>query len=256
MEDGLANLIAHPLRTIFRPGFWLHGGLFGAALGAMIAQQLGYVPHLSLFAASLAVGLPLYEMFSRIGCHTYGCCYGAPATVPSCHLLWRLFPFAPVTYDHPTDYAVTRVEPSLLGRPLIPIQLISAALFFLLFACVSLPLTVYTTPQLSGAATLAFHAAVRLATETCRADYRGARGAVSSTGQMALVQAAGAGAWLAYVLYVGAATPGELNFRNLWEQERLETCASVALVGIVVYGIHIGEIGTWVPNSNTEKSTS
>ncbi|KAJ7075736.1 hypothetical protein B0H15DRAFT_649864 [Mycena belliarum] len=140
MEDGMARLRVQPLRTIFRPGFWLHGGLFGAGVGALVAQMAGYVPDFRLFAASLAVGLPVYEMFSRIGCHSYGCCYGCPVepiqglpSSPRSRLLWRAFPYSAVTYDHPTDYAVTRAEPRLLRQPLIPIQLISATLFLLLF---------------------------------------------------------------------------------------------------------------------------
>lgn len=247
MEDGLERLLAHPFRTIFRPGFWLHGGLLGAAFGAVVAQQLGYVPSLPLFAASLAVGLPLYETFSRIGCHTYGCCYG-PRASASVHPLWRLFPFPAATYDHLTDYAVTRLEPKLLGQPLVPIQLISAALFFLLFACVSLPLAIYTTPQLAGAATLVCHAAVRLGTETCRADYRGG-GAVSATGKMAFVQAAGAAMWLAYVLCVGSSTVVELDLHDILSVERWQTCAMAAVLGIVAYGVHVDEIGTWVPKT-------
>ncbi|KAJ6544375.1 hypothetical protein B0H19DRAFT_1267650 [Mycena capillaripes] len=43
MEDGIAQLIAHPLRTIFRPGFWLHGGLFGAAVGAMKSKPVQWM---------------------------------------------------------------------------------------------------------------------------------------------------------------------------------------------------------------------
>jgi prolipoprotein diacylglyceryltransferase len=259
MEDGLVRLLSHPLPTIFRPGFWLHGGLFGAGIGAIISHQLGYVPSLPLFAAGLAVGLPMYETFSRVGCHTYGCCYGPPATSGSGHALWRLFPFPPAIYDHPTDYAVTRLEPKLLNQPLIPIQLISATLFFLLFACMSLLLAVHTTPQLAGSVTLACHAAVRLITETCRADYRGARsGGISSTGKMALIQAAGSGLWLAYAVSWGASTPVQefkLDLASMLARECLETCTMAALMGILAFGVHIDKIGTWVPKNKNAQHT-
>ncbi|KAJ7499930.1 hypothetical protein FB451DRAFT_1385586 [Mycena latifolia] len=256
MEDGIARLVAQPLRTIFRPGFWLHGGLFGAAVGGVIAQLAGYVPNFQLFAASLAVGLPLYETFSRIGCHTYGCCYGCPVeSIPGMssrsrsHLLWRMFPYAAVTYDHPTDYAVTRAEPKLLQQPLIPIQLISATLFFLLFACISLPMAAYRSPEIAGAVTLAYHAAIRLATETCRADYRGSNGWISTTGRMALLQATIA---IAAILYIHS-TPDTLRtvafavWSDVLEDGRLYASAAAVAVGTVVYGIHVEEIGTWIP---------
>ncbi|KAJ6579681.1 Prolipo protein diacylglyceryl transferase-domain-containing protein [Mycena vulgaris] len=255
-EDGLARLIAAPLRTIFRPGFWLHGGLFGAAVGALISQRTGYVPNFQLFAASLAVGFPLYETFSRIGCHTYGCCYGCPVEsipgVPSSirsRLLWRMLPYAPVSYNHPTDYAVTRAEPKLLRQPLIPIQLISATLFFLLFACISLPLAAYKSPELAGAVTLACHAAIRLVTETCRADYRGPNnGWISTTGRMAIVQASIA---IAAVLYILSSTTlhtvAFADWADVLEDGRLYAAASAVAVGMVVYGTHVEEIGTWIP---------
>ncbi|KAJ7174675.1 hypothetical protein C8R46DRAFT_92932 [Mycena filopes] len=266
MEDGLARLVAQPLRTIFRPGFWLHGGLFGAAVGGIFAHHLGYVPDFKLFAASLAIGLPLYEFFSRIGCHTYGCCWGTHdaqtkdiAGAASCHrsnsnFLWRLFPYEAVTYSHPTDYAVTRAEPQLLGQPLLPIQLISATLFFLLFALVSLPLAAFVSPQLAGAVTLAGHAVVRLATETCRADYRGeATGwlRVSATGRMALAQAAIALAAMAYVVFsqttIHPATVAPWS--DVLADGRLSASAMAVVVGTIVYGVHVEEIGTWIPEA-------
>ncbi|KAJ7165704.1 Prolipo protein diacylglyceryl transferase-domain-containing protein [Mycena crocata] len=258
MEDGIAQFIAQPVRTFFRPGYWLHGGLFGAAVGAILAHQLGYVPDFVRFAASLAVGLPLYETFSRIGCHTYGCCYGCPvesmAGVPSSRrsrVLWKLVPFNPVTYNHPTDYAATRNEPRLLRQPLIPIQLISATLFFLLFTFISVPLVVYRSPEIAGSVTLAAHAAIRLVTETCRADYRGSTaGGISTTGKMALIQ--GAIALVAILCILSRPTSHSMTFEH-WANildGRLRTSAMAAAVGTLVYGVHSEEIGTWIPESD------
>ncbi|KAJ7124428.1 Prolipo protein diacylglyceryl transferase-domain-containing protein [Mycena epipterygia] len=254
MEDGIAQLIAQPLRTIFRPGFWLHGGLFGAAVGAFISQSTGYVPNFHLFIGSLAVGLPIYETFSRIGCHTYGCCYGCPVeSIPSCRSrsLWRIFPYAPVTYSHPTDYAVTRAEPKLLAQPLIPIQLISATLFFLLFTAISLPLAAYRSPELAGAVTLVGHAIIRLVTETCRADYRGATGSwISATGRMAIVQASIGIAAVLFILSANTYHTGAFaDWSNVLDDGRIDAAAAAVVVGTVVYGVHVEEIGTWIPEN-------
>ncbi|KAJ7277547.1 hypothetical protein C8J57DRAFT_187026 [Mycena rebaudengoi] len=229
------------------------------AVGAIIAWQMGYVPDFPLFASSLAVGLPLYETFSRVGCHTYGCCYGCSVIsipgIPSAtrsRLLWRMFPLAAVTYDHPTDYAVTRAEPKLLGQPLIPIQLISAALFLLQFLCISLPLAVYCSPLLSGAVTLVLHSAIRLIIETCRADYRGTRTRwLSTTGKIAVTQAAMAMTAVAYLVW--ARIPHATVFAEwstVLEDGRLPTCITAMAMGIVVYGVHVEEIGKWIPESD------
>ncbi|KAF7354588.1 Phosphatidylglycerol--prolipoprotein diacylglyceryl transferase [Mycena sanguinolenta] len=263
MEDGVLKLVKQPIRTVFRPGFWLHGGLFGAAVGGIISYYIGYVPNFTLFAASLAIGLPLYETFSRIGCHTYGCCYGCPVesmhrlSSPKPHSLWRMFPYAAVTYNHPRDYAVTRAEPKLLGQPLLPIQLISATIFFLLFAFVSLPLAVYGSAEIAGAVTLAGHAAVRLVTETCRADYRGqSNGPISTTGRMAVLQGAIAVAAVVYILLQDSFHPiGFADWSNVFDDGRLPSSVMAVAVGTVVYGLHVDEIGTWVPDSVVPEKT-
>ncbi|KAK7026559.1 Phosphatidylglycerol--prolipo protein diacylglyceryl transferase [Favolaschia claudopus] len=259
MEDGIRKFVAQPLRTFLRPGFWLHGGLFGAAVGTVIAYRAGYVPNFSIYAASLAIGLPLYETFSRLGCHTYGCCYGCPVDmingVPSTrsHLLWRMLPYSPVTYNHPSDYAATRAEPKLLHQPLLPIQLISATAFFLLFAIVSLPLAVYVSPELAGVVTLAAHAAVRLLTETCRADFRGQiNGSMSSTGKMAILQGFVGFAAVAYILFFenDFRAAHVANWSHVLNDGRLSASSLAVVVGTVVYGVHIEEIGRWVPEND------
>ncbi|KAJ7277555.1 Prolipo protein diacylglyceryl transferase-domain-containing protein [Mycena rebaudengoi] len=248
-DDGMPQLLSRPLRTIFRPGFWLYGGILGAATGALLAQHRGYVPNMSRFAASLAVGLPLDEFFGRLGCASYGCCYGAaagPNGRPT-HFLWRLFPFSPAIYRHPSDYAVTRAEPKLLNEPLIPIQRISATIFLILFACISVPLACYSTAQIAGAVTLLGHAAVRVMTETCRADYRGPRhGGLTTTGKMALLEAMAALVWLGYerTMPVDRVV---LDWSRAFEAERMRACAIAAGVGIALYGVHVDQIGTWVP---------
>ncbi|KAJ7683838.1 hypothetical protein B0H17DRAFT_1204830 [Mycena rosella] len=144
-----------------------------------------------------------------------------------------------------SDYTVTR----FVGQPLVPIQLISAALF-LLFVGVSLPLAVYVLSQLAGAATLGYHAALRLATQMCRADFRGGSGGtLMSTGKMALTQAAASVLWLAYVCSTGRSTAVPLDLATILSGDRLGTCAMATVVGIVAYGVHIDQIGTWVPRS-------
>ncbi|KAJ6579668.1 hypothetical protein DFH09DRAFT_1147221 [Mycena vulgaris] len=76
---------------------------------------------------------------------------------------------------------------------------------------------------------------------------------------MALVQAAAAAVWLAYVCCAGS-PPARLDFRDILSGERMETCALAAAIGILAYGVHIDQIGTWIPQKtgvkDSEKSES
>ncbi|CAK5272499.1 unnamed protein product [Mycena citricolor] len=258
LEDGWKKLLARPIRTLLRPGFWLHGGMFGAAIGAAAADASGLVPDFARFGASLAVGLPLYEVFSRIGCHTYGCCYGCRAVEEgSRSWLWCLLPFPAVRYSHPTDYAATRLDPRLLHVPLLPIQLISAALFLMLFAGVSVPLALHASPELAGAATVALHAAVRLVTETCRADDRGGNGRVSTTGKLALAQGSIGLSAASYILFFREHGPELLPAAFVpWTAGtsdcRIYASLGALLLGTLVYGVHVDQIGNWVPDADSK----
>ena len=153
---------------------------------------------------------------------------------------------------------VTRAEPKLLCQPLLPIQLISATLFFLLFALVALPLVTFAPPELAGAVTLAAHAAIRLLTETGRADYRGpSNGWISATGRMALIQGLVAIVALVYDVLAAEHTSRPVAFADwasVFDDGRLNTAAMAAAVGSVVYGIHVEEIGSWIPERGARPS--
>lgn len=325
LEDGgFAALRARPLKTLLRPGFWLHGGLLGAGTGGVSAFALGFTDlgGLTRVAGAMMVGLPLYEFWSRIGCHTFGCCYGmevacseegadrhrrlkeangpgedivkeiaksagppspSPAStvkVAPHHmgLLWGLFPFSAVVYDHPTFFAATRLEPWLLGRPLVPIQLITASLSLLTFLAIGVPLisgallggdTAPTALWVAGLSTLATHGVTRLITERWRADFRGgtrasagraagaAEWSLSTTGKIALAQTALAALALGCVLSYGPTAAAEVVSTNEgWEMglrklvgvlfAAAPTAALAIALGTVVYGVHVGQVGAWV----------
>jgi len=59
------------------PGFALWGGLFSGMITILITtHQFDWDP-LFIFDAA-AFGLPLAQMFGRVGCLNYGCCHGRP----------------------------------------------------------------------------------------------------------------------------------------------------------------------------------
>ncbi|KAL0569317.1 hypothetical protein V5O48_012650 [Marasmius crinis-equi] len=254
-EDGLKQLLYAPIPTIFRPGFWLHGGIAGATFAAIYLYYVGEVTDLVTFGGSLAIGLPLFEFFSRIGCHCYGCCYGRPLTpeeLSKARRFWLVFP--PVVYSHPSNSVLSRSRPSWVGVPLVPIQLASAVTFFSLFAGVAVPLLiVYAVPvPVVGCIILIGHALIRLLTERYRSDYRGegvkALGLSTTTGFLALTQmmvAASTLVWMAGRGGDSSITTPSGSLHQLGSPSLGGSLSSFGL-GALVYGIHKGKIGYWV----------
>ncbi|ESK94891.1 hypothetical protein Moror_14058 [Moniliophthora roreri MCA 2997] len=245
-EDGLKQFVYAPISTCLRPGFWLHGGIAGAAVSSSYLYHIGAIPSIDAFCGALAVGLPLYEFFSRIGCHCYGCCYGRPLTQEMKNDGKFLF-VGPAIYSHPFMSALARAHPSWVGVPLLPIQLVSAVLFLVLFLFIAIPLvTLVQIPLASAGCIVLFgHSTIRLWTEKYRADYRGKQGvmSLSTTGVMAVLQP------LASVLGI------------MWmnSTKGLEQASGVHLdglhwpsilfslgLGVLVYGGHRGKIGQWI----------
>ncbi len=93
-------------------GFVFYGGVYGACLTAFI-----YCRHCRIdwweMAECLVPVIPLFHVFGRIGCFLTGCCYGVETPV---------FGIA---------FSESEIAPN--GVPLLPVQLIEAAVELLLF---------------------------------------------------------------------------------------------------------------------------
>lgn len=108
------------VKLILAPGFNLQGGILIGMLTLISYATISNIPILPLFdGCSLAVALG--EAIGRIGCHTYGCCWGKPSA--------GLFSIA---YQN-KDAKVIRMKPHLYSVYLHPVQLYSAFVSFLLF---------------------------------------------------------------------------------------------------------------------------
>ncbi|KAF9266916.1 hypothetical protein L218DRAFT_1074761 [Marasmius fiardii PR-910] len=247
-EDGLKQFFHAPLPTLFRPGFWLHGGIVGAVFTSIYLAYTGTIPDIITLWGSLAVGLPLFEFFSRIGCHCYGCCYGRPFIAGDLSktgtVFWYLFP--PVVHSHASSSALSRVRPSWVGVPLIPIQLASAAGFLGLFFCtVPLIAILEVSVPVTGCIVLIGHSFFRFFTERFRGDYRGegVKGIrwFTTTGLMALLQLTVAASLLIWMVLTRDLTATV----NLGEPSMKMVSFSFSL-GALVFGIHKGKIGYWM----------
>lgn len=164
----LPSIIEDPsimLRTL-ADGWVVYGGILGGILGAYLFCRRHKLPTLKYFDIAIA-SVALAQGFGRIGCFFAGCCYGVPTDSA----------FS-VTF---TNSQIVPAE--LLGVPLVPTQLISSALDFLLF--VFLVLLYRRKKHIPGqcmAAYLICYSAGRFVLEFFRGDLiRGSVGAISTS---------------------------------------------------------------------------
>ena len=169
----IASIVEKKHHTFTVGGASFVGILFAPWLVILVQKSLNayfpcFLPVLPVLAA-MAVAYTLGEGLGRLGCISFGCCYGK--RLGDCHpLLQRLFARSYVIFEGPTKKAI--YEGSLSGEPLVPIQAIT---------CVISCLTALTGTALflAGWYGTAFLLCLvvtqvwRILSETLRADFRG-----------------------------------------------------------------------------------
>ncbi|MCK9615341.1 MAG: prolipoprotein diacylglyceryl transferase [Candidatus Omnitrophica bacterium] len=149
------NFLLNPLEILLsRSGFVFYGGV---VFGIIALYALAKLHKINFFKLSdiIVSGVPLAHAFGRLGCFSYGCCYGRPTD----SFLGVLFP-----KDSPAGFAGVRV---------IPTQLIEALSLFLLFlALIFLRKRKKFDGQLL-AFYLIFYSIIRFIIEFLRGDPRG-----------------------------------------------------------------------------------
>jgi len=109
------EFLAHPFQILIgRSGFVFYGGVIFGLISSYFLAKRNKINFLQ-FCDIVGVGIPLAHAFGRIGCFSYGCCYGQPTTS------WIGVLFPP---DSPAGF---------LGAKVIPTQLIEALFLFILF---------------------------------------------------------------------------------------------------------------------------
>lgn len=107
------EIMKNPSSMLGTDGFVVYGGIIGGILAGYIycrIRKLNFLKYFDLMMPSIALG----QGFGRIGCFLAGCCYGRETLCP-----------LSVTFTH-SDFAPN-------GIPLIPTQIYSSLLDFLLF---------------------------------------------------------------------------------------------------------------------------
>lgn len=132
--------------------------------------------------AALSISYTLGEGFGRLACLSYGCCYGKPVAESS-QFMQKLFKNANQIFYG--DNKKVAYEAGLCGKPLIPIQAITA----ILYCCGALIGTLLFLQSYFTSAlllTITLTQIWRIISETMRADFRGLS-TISSYQKMGLV---------------------------------------------------------------------
>lgn len=170
----LVAILVEKKRHTFTIGGASFVGILIAPGAILLAEQLAnlffpcQLPMLPVLAA-MAIAYTLGEGLGRLGCISFGCCYGK-ALKDSSPFLQRLFSRNTFVFQGATKKAV--YEGKFAGEPLIPIQAVTSVLY-------CLTATMATFLFLRGHFMVALILAIsvsqlwRILSETLRADFRG-----------------------------------------------------------------------------------
>lgn len=170
----LVAILVEKKRHTFTIGGASFVGILIAPWAILLAERIlgGFfdcrLPMLPVLAA-MAIAYTLGEGLGRLGCISFGCCYGK--RLRDCRpFLQRLFGRASVVFDGPTKKAI--YEGKLGGEPLIPIQAMTCILYCLVAIAGSF---LFLTGHCAAAFVLSIAVTQiwRILSETLRADFRG-----------------------------------------------------------------------------------
>lgn len=231
------QLFKHPLRTIIKPGYMLHGGIAGGTVALFAISEMTGIPFLRLLDAP-AFGLCLGEAIARLGCYVYGCCWGRPTNSR----------FG-VRYTSP-ESKVVRCAPHLHNVKIHPAQLYALVIYLGVFASfyALLPLVPF-----DGALTAAYfiiHSTIRLSLECFRQDDRGKLwGKMTHTNLYSVTLIVLGFVVLGYSINYSAPIDLDLSMRLVHVIANPSVFPWLLLYGVVfgfAYGVHYGKVGSWL----------
>ncbi|HSO09403.1 MAG TPA: prolipoprotein diacylglyceryl transferase family protein [Desulfoprunum sp.] len=190
-----------------------------------------YLPALPMLAA-MAAAYTLGEGLGRLGCISFGCCYGK--RIKDCGpMVRKVFSRYPFVFSGPTKKAV--YESGLEGEPLVPIQAVTCIISCLTALIASL---LFLRSHFTAALLVSIGVSQlwRILSETLRADFRG-------FSRISAYQIMG-GLAVAYILVItllfGTPDLGEPNIghglRQLWDPGVILSLQVLWLIFFVVFG--------------------
>ena len=230
------QLFVNPVQTLLKPGYMLHGGIFGGAVALVVYGMVGPVSALTLMD-TWGIAMPLGEAIIRIGCYVYGCCWGKPTDS-------RLG----VCY-HSEHSKVVRCAPHLRGVKIHPVQLYAVIAHSLQFVFFLWLLSYRSFDGMFAGLYLISHSLIRVMLEQFRQDDRGHLvGPFTHTNLYSLVQSMFGISLLAIGWYSGVLTPRQpVSWFSIFSnQTALFFTLGVALVAGGAFGVHYKRVGAWL----------
>ena len=235
-------LFRQPLQTLAKPGYMLHGGLFGG-MAALVRWGLLTKQSVALLLDAGAFALPLGEAVGRLGCYVYGCCWGKPTTK-------RIG----VKYTNP-HAKVFRCAPELRGVKIHPVQIYGLVAHLALFAAFYSLLPYKAFDGMFAALYGITHPGIRFTLERFRRDDRGKLfGPFTHTDLYSTVMIVMGITALVNCWRFATDTP--LDREVPWAQVIAEPgilffLSLVTLVVILAFGVHYRSVGSWVPRRDS-----
>ncbi len=228
----LPNLLQRTGETLRTVEFASWGGFIAIAVGLVLYAVLSGRSLLLLIDATV-LGGTLTHAVARIGCLTFGCCFGRPSQSPLA-----------IRYDNPLAKAAWSA--GLRGTPIHPVPLYEAALNFGLFILLNGVALAGSREGVPAALYLVVYGSGRFLLEFLRYDLGEHRIGPLFRNQWLSVLEAGAGVALLVALSTasGPASPsiGDADARALILLPLLTICAALVFLS---YSLHRGSIGRW-----------
>ena len=228
----LSDLLQRTGETLRTAEFASWGGFIAIALGLVLYAVLSGRSLLLLIDAAV-LGGTLTHAVGRIGCLTFGCCFGRPSESPLA-----------IRYDSPLAKAAWAA--GLRGTPIHPVPLYEATLNLGLFLLLNGVALAGSREGVPAALYLVIYGSGRFLLEFLRYDWGEDHVGPLPRNQWLSLLETGAGAALLVALLSasGPASPsiGDANAEIMLLLPVLTVCAALVFLA---YSLHRGSIGRW-----------
>lgn len=228
----VASLVRRAGETLRTVEFASWGGFIGVVAGVVLYAVISGRSLLLLIDVTVLAGT-LSHAVGRIGCHTFGCCFGRPSESPLA-----------IRYDNPLAKAAWSA--GLRGTPIHPVPLYEAALNLGLFFLLNGVALAGSREGLLAALYLMIYGSGRFLLEFLRYDSGENHAGPLLRNQWLSLLEAGAGVALLVALSTasGPASPsiGEADAQTFVLLPLLAVCSAVVFLA---YSLHRGSIGRW-----------
>jgi prolipoprotein diacylglyceryl transferase len=231
------ELFRRPLQTLLKPGYMLHGGIFGGMM-AMLGYSMAGGPSLPSLLDAMGFAMPLGEAICRLGCFVYGCCWGKPTDSR----------FG-VRYTS-LHSKVIRFQPHLQGVKIHPTQIYALTAHLIQFTIFYALLPYKAFDGMFAALYLITHPMIRFVLERFRQDDRGKLGALTHSNIYSFMMIAMGLMVLVYGLSTTATNVAiNVHFRfihTITDGPTIVYCTLTFFAAAAAFGVHYRNVGSWL----------